>query len=231
MEKLALEYCYKNPILHMDIIVPIERGSAEIIYAKSDGVVIRETKSGAYLFALDGYDKSIEIFESLPKCHLYSVKDKNLANYIMSKTSLVDLMEATQFANIEKKKLESGNKLTIKVLDEKYLDFILEHYKGVSDPNYIISRIADREVYGGFFEGELCGFIGFHAEGSMGILYILPKFRGKGFATELQIFMNNLMIDMGFVPYGQVEISNNESSGLQQKLGFTASKEFVYWIS
>ena len=231
MKETALKYCYKNPVLHMDIIVPIKRNTAEIIYSGTDGVVIKETKSGAYLMALDSYKKALDIFHKLDNSYLYSVKNKDLATYIMDKTRLCDLMEANQFTYLKQEKLKNDDILQIKELDETYKDIIISHYTGVSDPSYIIERIENKELYGGFFEEKFCAFIGFHAEGSMGMLYVFPEFRKKGFATKMQIYMTNLMLDMGLTPFNQVEIYNTNSRNLQEKLGFEMSEEKVYWIS
>ena len=49
MKSRAIEYLIKNPLLHMGMIEPIRRDTADILYAEIDGVLIKEQKSNAYM--------------------------------------------------------------------------------------------------------------------------------------------------------------------------------------
>lgn len=72
-------------------------------------------------------------------------------------------------------------------------------------------------------------FIGRHAEGSIGLLEVLPQYRRRGLATLLQSYMIGLELSRGRVPYGQVFDGNDASLALQQSLGMSRSMGPLYW--
>jgi len=45
MKNKAIAYLLKNPLLNMGMIEPIRRDTADILYAKADGVLIKEQKN------------------------------------------------------------------------------------------------------------------------------------------------------------------------------------------
>lgn len=53
--------------------------------------------------------------------------------------------------------------------------------------------------------GKPVGFIGEHLEGSMGLLEILPGYRGKGYGTELESFMICHMLEKGQRPFARLK--------------------------
>jgi tRNA (guanine37-N1)-methyltransferase len=46
----------------------------------------------------------------------------------------------------------------------------------------------------------------------------------------LETYMINLGLERGERPYGQVEIGNDASKGLQEALGLCFSKGRIYWM-
>jgi ribosomal protein S18 acetylase RimI-like enzyme len=112
----------------------------------------------------------------------------------------------------------------------EYTDEIYNHYHEEADYAYIKSRIAKGKIFGGFINGELCGFIGTHEEGSIGILMVLPQYRHRGFAEELICYMINNILDKGQIPYSQISIDNEISIKLHKKLSFEISTDILYWF-
>lgn len=51
-EAFAVTYLEENPLHHMDMLVPIRRGSAELIAANPRGVLLLERQSGAYMLTV-----------------------------------------------------------------------------------------------------------------------------------------------------------------------------------
>ena len=81
------------------------------------------------------------------------------------------------------------------------------------------------------YDGErLIGFMGEHLEGSMGLLYVFPEYRHKGFGAALQRHLMARTMEEGFVPFGQVEKDNLASLRLQEKLGMTQSERLIVWM-
>lgn len=109
-------------------------------------------------------------------------------------------------------------------------EVVVENYDVMDDPAYVRERIEKGFLFGAFFGEELAGFVGLHAEGSIGMLTVLPKYRGRKLGRALETYIINLCLEQGFTPYGQVETGNEASLRLQESLGLFRSKWPVYFM-
>jgi len=163
MEKKALEYLEKNSLFHMGMIFPIKRGSAEVIYADCDGVFIRDRASGAFMLSFDDLNKGIEFLNDIGRVDLLCVYQKELADYLQAKHSYAKCMENFQAVYMKEELVEiSCRDLEIKPLDRGYLEMVYEHYHDDVSYEYLKRRLEAGAIFGGFVEGELCGFAGTH---------------------------------------------------------------------
>lgn len=106
---------------------------------------------------------------------------------------------------------------------------VLENYDKLSNAE-VKEILKNGNLFGGYKNETLIGFIGVHLEGSIGLLEIFPQYRRLGYGTILESYMVNQMLENGFVPFVQVEINNVKSISLQNKLGFKVSEDRLYWI-
>lgn len=74
------------------------------------------------------------------------------------------------------------------------------------------------------------GIIGFHEEGSIGMLSVAPKYRRMKIGMALETFIFNQAIEKGRIPYVQVIIGNDVSIALQNKLRLNTAKGEVVWM-
>ncbi len=96
-------------------------------------------------------------------------------------------------------------------------------------------RFLDKAIFGAYIRAEdgteaFAGFIGKYEEGSVGMLTVLPEYRGQKIALALEAYMINRELEQGFTPYGQVCEDNTASIKLQQKVGLCFSKTPVFWV-
>ena len=80
-------------------------------------------------------------------------------------------------------------------------------------------------------EGELAAFAGVHAEGSMGMLEVLPAYRRRGMGEALEAWLIGWMLERGRVPFCQIFDGNEASLRLQKKLGLKLASGRLYWVS
>ncbi len=85
-------------------------------------------------------------------------------------------------------------------------------------------------LFGAYIEDKLAGFVGIHADGSMGLLHVLPEYQGRHIAKALETFIINYGLELGHIPYGQVVPTNEVSMHLQESLGLYFSKTEVAWV-
>lgn len=229
MKSRALEYLVKDPLLHMGMIEPIRRDTAEILYAEKDGVLMKEEKSNAYMISVDNFEKGQELINSILKCNLIVAHQKYMIDYISNRFGLTEKLECVQAAYMDKTKIHTKEELEIRQLEPNQIEVILKHYNKLSN-NEIDMLLKNGSLFGGYKNHVLIGFIGNHLEGSIGLLEIFPEYRRLGYGTILESYMVNKTLEDGLVPFTQVEIENKKSIALQKKLGFKISKDKLYWL-
>lgn len=72
---------------------------------------------------------------------------------------------------------------------------------------------------------------GFHDDGSMGMLEILPPFRRRGYAAQLEAFLIAAALKEGRTPYCHVVDGNEASLYLQRKMGLTCTRLPAIWVN
>ena len=96
--------------------------------------------------------------------------------------------------------------------------------------DYIRERIDAGRLWGIFSGAELTGFGGFHSEGAMGMLEILPQYRRSGYGRLMECFLIDKALSEGRMAYCNVYMSNEASILLQRRLGLVASEMLTSWL-
>ncbi len=229
MKNRAVKYLSKNPLLHMGMLEAINRNTALILYAAEDGVLIRETKSGANMISVHELEKGKEILDLISAESLFAVHQGDLADYIADKYKLQERLECVQAVYTEKTRLNVSDEIQIRRLELIHKELVLEHYNKLSESE-ITELLREGCIFGGYKENVLIGFGGIHLEGSIGLLEVFPEHRRKGYGAILESYIVNYILEKGFVPFGQIEVNNNNSIALQKKLGFQISEDSLYWL-
>ena len=109
--------------------------------------------------------------------------------------------------------------------------YVCEHYSK-SDIGGLehIRQAIGAGMLGAFVDGTLAGFAGFHSEGSIGLLEVLPAYRRRGLGEALLRGAVRLALERGQYAFGQVLIDNAPSLALQKKVGMTVAREPLYWL-
>jgi GNAT superfamily N-acetyltransferase len=225
----AVKYLEKNKLLYVMMMHAIQRETANILYAESDGVLIKEIKSAAYMLAVDGFETGKSLVEGISDCAIFVAHEDFMVEYVMDKFKLKEKMECLQGVYLKKDKLPVSEDIVIKEIQESQIEQILKYYNKVSKEE-LRQIIKQGNLFGGYKEGKMVGFIGLHLEGSLGLLEVFPEYRRRGYGTILESFLINRQLDKGLLPFGQVVIGNEKSFALQRKLGFELSKDKLYWI-
>lgn len=230
MKETALRYLNKDILNHIDLIDPIQRDSAEILYATEKGVMIKELKNNAIMLCVDSIEVGNACLELINTTDLVCLHQDFMIEAFKNKFRLNDSMTCFQAVYLNKDKLLLDFNVELKLLDISYLDFVKEHYDAIDDEKYLNARIENQEMIGAFKDDQIVGFIGIHAEETMGMLEVLPEYRKMGIATQLEGALINHLLEIDRIPYCQVEIENEKSLKLQNKLGLMISKEQIIWL-
>lgn len=227
MKEKALEYLDRDILLNVDMTECIRRGLCDVLYADGDGVLIRASSSGAYMLSCDSAEAAVRITAGRD-IELLVLHQMDQKSAVCDALGLCAGDECFQGAYIGKE-LIPENCADIRCLDESYAEKVGEAYD-MYEPGHIRELLAQGIIYGVFDGTELAGFIGWHDEGSQGMLHVFPEYRRRGFAEALEKHLINIDLRRGFTPFGQLFIWNDASRGLQEKLGMEFADGHICWL-
>lgn len=226
----------RNPVLYLDLTEAVRRGEGWVVDSCPTGALVAyhnyEHNGHPTGFTLCAADLTTAqtLLAHLPEDTEFIVAHEELClPLIQEQFPIAPFHPSLQMAYLGQEPLPLPDLgLQVKPLEELHLSIALAHYP-LGDEVYLRWLMERRELYGAFDRETLLGFMGRHAEGSLGLLEVLPQYRRRGVATLLQAFMTNLELSRGHIPYGQVFLDNAPSLALQQRLGFRPSASPLFW--
>lgn len=219
-----------NGIDYLGIDRIVKRGSAEFIERNERFVFVRDTVSGVFFLCGEVRDDDFALIDDYidKERDALMVDSEELFKKVFARYGFEDKLECYQVTYYgDAPKLDA--KIDVRAAEKSDIPLIVENYHLVGEDE-IAKIVGRRALFLGFLDGEPVGFVGEHLEGSMGLLYVLPEFRRRGFGEALEKFCIAKTIEKGFVPFGQVEKDNAASLNLQKKLGFTVSENLIFWM-
>ena len=231
--EIAERLLKKDITLNVDMLQCIRRGSADIIVAEESGVLLQDKISNIYMIFTLSEDFMKSIINKILDVDTIVLHNEFEYKLLKDKINFSEEMICYNAVYLQDKYIEQSNfEIKIEVLKEEFIELVKNNYSELSLCNggYIEERVKDKEMYGAFLGNKLAGFIGTHEEGSIGMLEVIPEFRGKGIGSELERYAINRAIAKGRYPYCQVKEDNEISMKLQKSLGMEISKTKVYWL-
>ena len=222
MDLTAIDYLGLDRVL--------KRGTGNVIGENDQALLIRDSVSGALLLACGDAESGAAVLARHvdDHCRLLMVSDHSLGRAAYDRYGFAGMLECHQAACYGALPVLSGD-LEFRNAEAADLPLLIATYDLVSADE--LKKIVAREkLMLGFKQGKPVGFIGEHLEGSMGLLYVFPKYRRLGYAAELEKALIAKTRKEGYIPFGQVEKSNHASLMLQRKLGLTISDQLICWM-
>lgn len=215
----------QDPVRYLDLTEPLRRKEGHVVAARPTGALIalENCERGFSLFALDRAVAE-ELFSLLPSApELVFVHEAFTLPILAERFGLTPSSAFYQAAYLREVPLPLPETVAhIRPLDLSSLPILLANYE-YGSKTYLRQLLSQGHLFGAF-EGEtLLAFIGLHAEGTMGLLEVLPPYRRRGLARLLESYMINWELSQGHIPYCQVFEGNAPSLSLQHSLGMTFS--------
>ena len=226
----ARSYLEREPLRYVDMLEPIRRGMVEVVSCREDGVLLYNLPGELYMLAAESLPAAEALCRGVDSMELASAHTLEAGEYLKERYGIPRCQACTQAVYQGREPLEVGSAFELRTLGQEFFQIVLETYHSFTDPKYIRGRLAEGVMLGAFREGELAGFIGMHAEGSVGLLEVLPAFRRQGAATALMKAAVNRCLERGWIPFSQIWEGNEASFGLHRQLGWTFCPEPVYWV-
>lgn len=215
----------------IDMTESLRCGAGRLLYNGDEGSLVLST-DGTFLLS-----------DMLDGMLLFTVKSDDAAAALMREFSLHDSMRCTHCAKrfarsalplpkwvYEKSEPPCPVTADIRPLTQEHAALAASVYHD-GDGAYIRNRIEHGALFGVFESDALAGFAGFHDDGSMGMLEILPPFRRRGYAAQLEAFLIAAALKEGRTPYCHVVDGNEASLHLQRKMGLTCTRLPAIWVN
>ena len=208
----------------------LRRGSGEILAERENALLLRDRISDARFLACEDPSLGLELLDRYvgPDCRLLMVSNADIGAAAFARYGFSERLDCYQVAYYGEKPACSDG-LRVRTAEARDLPTLLAHYTRIS-PEELALVVSRGSLLLGYEEDRLIGFAGEHLEGSMGLLYVFPEYRRRGFGAALQRRMIARTMEAGFVPFGQVERHNLASLRLQQRLGMTLSERLISWM-
>lgn len=241
----VLKFTEKDELLYVDVADMLKNGKNRFLYAEEDGVLFQDDRGfyekGTYVFAAENDAVTRKILLSLPFEERNNVSQGVLACHGSEIAEICKeffgydrVTPCYQVVYGCESRREPKGIVRFEKVSEKYLPLVIRTYDRESPD--ALKRLAEQgKIEAAFAEidgkEQFVGYIGQHPEGSMGMLYVFPEFRRRGFAEELESREINAVLDEGRVPYAHIIEDNYKSFALQQKLGAKVAADKVVWMS
>ena len=188
LNETALACLNRNRLLYLNMLEVLRRGSAELLWAGEGGVLLYDRGSGAYMLTardratLDGMLPLLPADCDLLVGHDLWYRDELAGRFGLWKEELC--VQAAWMAPEPPEAPAFGGGL--RLLGEEWAPYVCEHYSK-SDIGGLehIRQAIGAGMLGAFVDGTLAGFAGFHGEGSIGLLEVLPAYRRRGLGEAL----------------------------------------------
>ena len=229
--ELALAYLNRNKLFYMDMLEPIRRGSARLRYAAEDGVLLYDEGGEAWMLTARDRTGLERMLEMLPSCDILVGHELWCKEELAARYGLKEEQICRQAAWMEPEPpamLPFGGEL--RLLEPEWAPWLSRHYSHAFGGVAYMEGAVARGMLGAFVEGEPAGFVGFHAEGTIGMLEVLPPYRRRGVGEALLRGAVRLALERGQYAFGQVFTDNAPSLALQRKVGLAVSEEILYWL-
>ena len=229
--KTAYDYLNRDRLRHIDMLQSLDRGIADVLYAEDDGVLLYNRPGWVYMLSAATDAAFEKICALIKEPFLVETHQIKYMPAIRERYGLVGDMVCWQVAYLGKTPpaFPAPAGFEIRRLTADYASFVRTHYEQEHEESYLRERI-EAGMFGAFKNGEPVGFIGTHAEGSMGILQILDEYQHQGLGIALEAAMIGLELEKGHIPYGQLFTDNARSHSLQEKLGMTFADGQIAWL-
>ena len=230
-EQEIFTYLERDVPRRIDMIEAIKRGRATILYAENDAVLLK-TRGWLLLLCCDTVEAGVRALAARDPGSgavvAHNEASRDAVKQAIPKWSHINA--CWQAYDPDRTIKPVPDVCEIRPYRREDIPFLTEHYHTVADEAYFSERIEENSLFAGYRDGKLVAFIGFHDDGSGGMLEVLPEYRRLGIGTALETYLRNEALRRGWTPYGQIFVGNEASRALQRSLGMIVSDDEIYWM-
>lgn len=213
---------------YVDMLESLRRG-AQVVYDGVGAMLLREHSDTYILGAIDMEEGRRALDMLPPRARMLVLRDDALRRYAAEAKGFVNNSYCAQVYYAGPQPMPSWGVLDIHHPSEADWDDVRASYDLIEE-EALRSHFLSDDFFCGYCEGKLAAFAGLHSEGAMGMLYVFPSFRRRGFAEEMSAFMVNRQRALGRYAYAHIFWDNEASLALQRKTGMTFADCSIWWM-
>ena len=220
---MYIDECIKDKITYANIIQYLTM-EHKLLLSTSNAFILLLTKYNIYV--VDCMDSEYEnIFKELEKydnIKIITIMNEKLYELIKTKFKHIDICSQAVYCG---EKITNKNLMYLKKED---LEFVKKIYDDRTDGKELEETFKNNNLLGYYENNQLIGMIGRHIDNSIGMLYVIEKFRKKGYGSIILKAAFNFWENQ--IPFSHIEIGNIPSEKLHKKLECQFGKKIVYWL-
>lgn len=207
----------------------LQRGVADILYAEGDRVIAVNAGSGIAEMCCDSLESGERLLKYLPADTRLLLHNFEPLNELLCANYGFEIQAACyQSVYTQRTKLPVAHR-DIRRFPMEALDYAVANYdKGAE--KYLRERIRKGELFAAYAEDEIAGFAGMHDDGSLGLLYIDPKYRRLKLGSSMASYLVNKALERGGLPYAHIRVDNIASLKMQEMMGLYTGNRKIFWL-
>jgi ribosomal protein S18 acetylase RimI-like enzyme len=208
----------------------LKKGAGSIVFEAEEALVLKVEQGPLFAVYADNMQAAKQCLPYVGEAEFITAETEEMGRFFLETlANYRKFLTCYIYHYPHKKYIKIGEKAHLAPVRMEHLNFILENYKHMTEEE-AREDIQNGDIIGVFVDGQLAGFIGFHPEGSIGKLEVLPAFRRMGLGYDLEAAAINRRLQEGLPAYCQVRVDNVPSQRLQEKLGMRRCDTPSLWM-
>lgn len=219
-----------DEVLNITLLESLRKHNAEMIVADRRCIIARDRPSNTLLIRATEWPVLEHALASFSEPCAVLLLSNDMAALMSRRFGLIPRAVYKQALYCGSSLLKPASSVVLKSLDSND-QVLVDHNYPSRDRDYLNTRLASHNLWAGYVDEQLIGFIGIHDDGSIGLLYVLEAFRQRGFGTQLLTAMTAYFLARQWRPYSQIVTTNSASLRLHEMVGYTLSSANVTWLT
>lgn len=223
-------YFADDLILNSDLSSELEIRDGILVAGSANGALVSDGESMFFMVSStdEAYGKTL--LDLIPQdVQIIQVCQEHLVEPAIERFGFDGIMPCKRVAYLDSEPIAYEPTIDVRPATFDLVPFISKYYK-LHDESDLTKTVERGDLWCGWKDDQMVGFIGRHTEGTMGMLYIFEEHRRKGYGEELETYLTNHVLSLGELPRGDVWVDNENSLKLQEKMGFTSAPTLIYWL-
>ena len=225
----VLAFLKKEPLLRVQALEWMRLGRGKVLAQAEGGALVLDTESGVPMLCAEDVDTALRLLDALPNPDILVCDLEEADGAVMRRLGFTGRAPYHNYVYLSDMPLPEETDVRLLPLPLSEAERVSRHYH-IHTLGELREIIRQGRLMGGYAGGELAGFIGWHEEGSIGMLHVFGSYRRKGYGRAMEARLINLTLAQGRRPFGQVGADNDASRRLQEGLGLTRCEKTVSWL-